>query len=200
MIHIYKKGKNDNTLLLLHGTGGSEEDLLPIAKFIDNEANLLSVRGNVLEGHMYRFFKRIRPGIFDIEDLERRTIELHEFINEASIRYGFDRNKVIALGYSNGANIAANLLFSIANTFKGAILLRPTIPQNDKKIVDLKDVYIYISSGEYDSLCTKEDVVLLESLFNENNANVTLKWVNANHSLTYEEFNDIRNWYNTYLK
>lgn len=199
MMHIFKKGRNENTLLLLHGTGGDEEDLLPIAKFVDGDANIISVRGNVIEGQMLRFFRRIKPGVFDLEDLEKRTIELHEFINDASLKYGFDRNKVIALGYSNGANIAANMVLSIRNALKGAILLRPILPQKDK-IVDLKDVYVYISSGEYDSICPKEEVVLLEALLRENNANVTLQWVDANHSLTYEEFNKIRNWYNLYLK
>lgn len=135
MIHLYKKGTSENTLLLLHGTGGDENDLLEIGNLIDSEANILSVRGNVVESGMNRYFKRLRPGVFDLDDLEKRTVELYEFINEASKKYEFDRNKVIAVGYSNGANIAASMLFSIENAIKGAILLRPMVPRRDRKSV-----------------------------------------------------------------
>src|SRR5690625_3537462 len=117
MKHIFKKG-NDRakaTLLLLHGTGGTERDLLPLAEKVDPDANVLSVRGNVLENGMPRFFRRLSEGVFDEEDLISRTKELNEFLDKAAEEDDFDRNNIIAIGYSNGANIAASLLFHFQN-------------------------------------------------------------------------------------
>ncbi|SFH92765.1 alpha/beta hydrolase [Pisciglobus halotolerans] len=112
MIHLFKEGNPTKPVfLLLHGTGGNEYDLLPVAEFIDPEASILSVRGNILENGMPRFFKRLAEGVFDEEDLIKETKQLYDFINQAAEKYHFDRKKVIALGYSNGANIAASLLF-----------------------------------------------------------------------------------------
>src|SRR5690606_34628251 len=111
--------ETNRTLLLLHGTGGNENDLLPLANHIDPSANVLSVRGNVLENGMPRFFRRLAEGVFDEEDLIFRTKELNEFLDEAAEKYEFDRNNIIAVGYSNGANIAASLLFHYENALKG---------------------------------------------------------------------------------
>ena len=131
MKHIFKKGPNPEkpTLLLLHGTGGNEYDLLPLGEKIDREANVLSVRGNVLENGMPRFFRRLAEGVFDEEDLIFRTKELNEFLDEASARYGFDRSNIVAVGYSNGANIAGSLLFHYRDALKGAILHHPMVPR-----------------------------------------------------------------------
>src|SRR6476620_9913581 len=108
MNHIFQKGTNPSkpTFLMLHGTGGNELDLLPLAGMIDEEASVLSVRGNVLENGMPRFFRRLAEGVFDEEDLVFRTKELNEFLDEAAVEHGFDRNNITAIGYSNGANIA----------------------------------------------------------------------------------------------
>lgn len=107
MKHIYQAGTNDVTLLLLHGTGGNEFDLLPLAKHIDPNANVLSVRGNVLEYGMPRFFKRLAMGVFDMDSLAEETEALYQFVDDASKQYNFNRANVIPVGYSNGANIAA---------------------------------------------------------------------------------------------
>ncbi|HHU80960.1 MAG TPA: alpha/beta hydrolase [Acholeplasmataceae bacterium] len=195
MIHIYKKGTNKNTLLLLHGTGGDESDLLEIGRIIDPEANVLSVRGNVKEGGMNRFFRRLSPGVFDLEDLEKRTQELYGFIDEASEKYGFDRDRVIALGYSNGANIAGSMLFSIKNALWGAILLRPMMPRRDKELVVNDNTKVFISAGTFDSICPPEESKELADHLKSKNKEVRLEWVNANHSLTYNELLVIRDWY-----
>ena len=103
MEHVFKKGTNPKkpVLLLLHGTGGNEHSLLSLAPMIDSEASVLSVRGNVSEQGMPRFFRRLSEGVFDEEDLVFRTKELHEFLDEASEKYEFDRENVVAIGYSN---------------------------------------------------------------------------------------------------
>ncbi|HHX66715.1 MAG TPA: alpha/beta hydrolase [Gallicola sp.] len=195
MIHIYKKGINENTLLLLHGTGGDETDLLEIGKTIDNEANILSVRGSVQEGGMNRFFRRLRPGVFDLEDLDKRTKELYEFINEASKKYGFERKKVIAVGYSNGANIAASMLFSIKNAISGAVLLRPMMPRRDIELVKNDNTRVFIAAGTHDSICPPEESKELAAYLEPKNKEVKLEWINADHRLTYDELLVIKEWY-----
>lgn len=195
MIHIYNKGTKENTLLLLHGTGGDENDLLEIGKIIDSEANILSVRGKVQEDGMNRFFKRLQPGVFDLEDLEKRTIELYEFVNEASKKYEFNREKVIAVGYSNGANIAASLLFSIKNALSGAILLRPMLPRRDKELVDNENTKVFISAGSYDRICPPEETKELAAYLEPKNKEVRLEWINASHRPTYDELFIARDWY-----
>ncbi|MCK9471891.1 MAG: alpha/beta hydrolase [Bacilli bacterium] len=200
MIHIYNKGNNDNTLLLLHGTGGNENDLLDIGKLIDSNANVLSVRGNILENGMPRFFKRLKEGVFDLDDLEFRTKELNEFVEKMSKEYGFKRDKVIAIGYSNGANIAGSLLFQIANSLAGAILLRPMVPRRDFKLPNLDGSKVFISAGLYDSICPKDESIELDNLLRKAKAEVHLNWVDANHRLTYNELEVARDWYNNNFK
>ena len=125
-IYRFEAGaKNSPTLLLLHGTGGNETDLIEFGRAIAPRGNLLSPRGNVLENGMPRFFRRFSHGVFDLEDLKFRTKELLEFIEASAKKYGFDRENVIAMGYSNGANIAATLLLLHERSLAGAILFRP---------------------------------------------------------------------------
>lgn len=139
MKHVFQKGKDTSkpVLLLLHGTGGNELDLLPLAEIVDPEASVLSVRGNVLENEMPRFFRRLAEGIFDEEDLIFRTKELNEFLDEAAKEYKFDRNNIVAIGYSNGANIAASLLFHYENALKGAVLHHPMVPRRGMQLANL---------------------------------------------------------------
>ena len=195
MIHLYHKGTNENTLLLLHGTGGDENDLREIGRIIDNEANILSVRGSIQDGGMNRFFKRLSPGVFDLEDLEVRTKGLANFINEASQKYGFDRKKVIAIGYSNGANIVASMLFSHKNALSGAILLRPMVPRRDMELVNNDDTRVFIAGGKYDSICPPKEAKELAAYLESKNKEVKLEWINADHRLTYEELLIIKEWY-----
>src|SRR6201982_3381554 len=115
-IHEFVRGTSQRTLLLLHGTGGNERDLIPLGRELDPNASLLSPRGKVLENGMPRFFRRLAEGVFDLEDLKTRTHELADFVIAAAERYKIDISKIVAVGYSNGANIAASTL-----------LLRPEI-------------------------------------------------------------------------
>ena len=148
--HAY--GSKDNqsdtlTLLLLHGTGGNEDDLMQVGQMISPSASLLSPRGKVLENGMPRFFKRLAEGVFDLEDLKFRTGELADFVKEVSSIYSFDLSKTIAVGFSNGANIAASLLLSYPGTLTGAILFRAMVPFIPNSPLDLSDKKVLLSAG-----------------------------------------------------
>lgn len=197
MKHIFNKGQNPTkpTLLMLHGTGGNELDLLPLAGRIDDEANVLSVRGNVLENGMPRFFRRLAEGVFDEEDLILRTKELNDFLTEAAEKYEFDRNNIIAIGYSNGANIAASLLFHFQNALKGAILHHPMVPRRGIELPDLSGKSVFIAAGTNDPICSPEESVELQNLLVKANANVELHWENRGHQLTINEVEKAREWY-----
>jgi len=197
MKHIFNKGQDSKkpTLLLLHGTGGDELDMLPIAERIDPTAPVLSVRGNVLENGMPRFFRRISEGVFDEEDLIFRTKQLNEFLDEAAEQYNFDRNNIIAIGYSNGANIAASLLFHYQNALKGAILHHPMIPRRGIKLPDLSGKSVFIAAGTNDPICAPEESTGLQSLLESANASVELYWGNKGHRLSVEEVDAASQWY-----
>src|SRR4026209_2924110 len=127
-IHDCVPGSSSRTLLLLHGTGGNERDLIPLGRELDPNASLLSPRGKILENGMPRFFRRLAEGVFDLEDLKARTHELADFVLAAAREYGFDAGRVFAAGYSNGANIAASSLLLRPGMLAGAVLLRPMVP------------------------------------------------------------------------
>ncbi|XRG81107.1 alpha/beta hydrolase [Rossellomorea sp. GAMAL-10_SWC] len=197
MRHIFNKGQDPTkpTFLLLHGTGGNELDLLPLAGIINDEASVLSVRGNILENGMPRFFKRLAEGVFDEEDLIFRTKELNEFLDDAAEKYGFDRNNIIALGYSNGANIAASLLFHYQNALKGAILHHPMVPRKGIELPDLSGKKVFIAAGTNDPICSPMESAELKSLLEKANAVVELHWENKGHQLTMQEVEAAANWY-----
>ncbi|ALS77651.1 alpha/beta hydrolase [Planococcus kocurii] len=197
MKHIFKQGTNlsKSTLLMLHGTGGNETDLLAIAAHIDPEASVLSVRGNVSENGMPRFFKRLSEGIFDMEDLKFRTEELYNFIGQAAEEHGFDRTQVVAIGYSNGANIAANLLFTYTGALKGAILHHPMVPNRHTDLPDLANTPVFIAAGTNDPICPAEESIDLEKLLSNAGAEVELHWENFGHQLTMPEVEAAKNWY-----
>ncbi|PIC65480.1 carboxylesterase [Sporosarcina sp. P13] len=197
MKHVFQKGKDSTkpTLLILHGTGGNELDLLPLAERIDKEASVLSVRGNVTENGMPRFFKRLAEGVFDEEDLIFRTKELYEFLDEAAEKYEFDRTNIIAIGYSNGANIAASLLFHYQHALKGAILHHPMVPRRGIELPDLSGKPVFIAAGSNDPMCPPEEAEELQSLLEQANANVEIFWDNKGHQLTAGEVEVASKWY-----
>ena len=197
MKHIFQQGTDATkpTLLLLHGTGGTEQDLVPLGKEIDREANILSVRGNVLENGMPRFFKRHAEGVFDEEDLIFRTKELYDFLDEAAEKYAFDRDNVFAIGYSNGANIAGSLLFHYENALKGAMLHHPMVPRRGITLPNLSGVSVFIAAGMNDPICPPEESEELKRLLEEAGADVTLFWENKGHQLTMNEVAKAKEWY-----
>ncbi len=188
------------TLLMLHGTGGTEHDLVPIAKMISPESSILSVRGNVSENGMPRFFKRLAEGVFDIEDLKFRTKELNDYLNKASVKYGFDRNNVLAIGYSNGANIAASMLFHYEDVFKGAILHHPMVPLRGLKLPEMKNLPVFIGAGKNDPICSSEETEELSELLKDAGAKVTVHWEQNGHQLTQSEVEAAETWFSDEFK
>ena len=173
------------TLLLLHGMGGGENDLLPLGSALLADANLLSPRGKVLENGMPRFFRRFAQGVLDVEDLKQRTHELADFVAAASAHYGFDGASVVAVGYSNGANIAASALLLRPDTLAGAILLRPMVPFVPETPPDLAKKPVFIGGGRRDELVPPEEVARLAALLRSAGADVTLDWQErGGHGLT----------------
>jgi phospholipase/carboxylesterase len=189
------EGKVFTTFLLLHGTGGNEQDLIPLAYELDQGAAILSPRGKVLEnGVTPRFFRRLAEGVFDLEDLKFRTNELADFVNDASKTYGFDLQHVIALGYSNGANIAASMLLLRPEILSAAILFRAMVPLVPDILPDLTNKHIFMSSGIYDPIVTKQEAEKLFGLFRNAGAKVSLSWQESGHELTMEEVQKAKEW------
>lgn len=182
------------TLLLLHGTGGNEDDLIPLGKELAPNASILSVRGKVLENGMPRFFRRLEEGVFDMEDLKIRTDELAEFIVKSSSAYMLDPERVIAVGYSNGANIAASLLLRRPEVLAGAILFRAMVPFIPTVMPDLSKKFIILLEGLYDPIVTKGEAKSLLELFTKTQSSVTLKWQNSGHNLTQEDIVAAKKW------
>ncbi|GIN41827.1 alpha/beta hydrolase [Heyndrickxia oleronia] len=197
MKHFFQKGKDPSrpTLLLLHGTGGNESDLLPVAGRVDDQASVLSVRGNVLENGMPRFFRRLAEGVFDEEDLLFRTKELKDFLDDSAEKYQFKRNNVIAIGYSNGANIAGSLLFHYQNALQGAILHHPMVPRKGMDLPNLSGKSVLIAAGTNDPICSPLESAELQSLLQNANADVELHWENRGHQLTIDEVEAAAQWY-----
>jgi len=187
--------KTFTTFLLLHGTGGNEEDLIPLAYEIDKSAAILSPRGKVLEnGITPRFFRRQAEGVFDIEDLKFRTNELADFVNDASKTYNFDLQHVMAVGYSNGANIAASVLLLRPEILSAAILFRAMVPLVPQTLPDLARKHIFMSSGLLDPIVSIDEADRLFGLFKKAGANISLSWQESGHELTMEEIGKAREW------
>ncbi|GGC98940.1 alpha/beta hydrolase [Pontibacillus salipaludis] len=196
MKHLFRQGEAGKpVLLLLHGTGGTEEDLLPIAEMIDGEASVLSVKGQINEQGMPRFFKRLREGVFDEEDLVYRTEELFNFLEWAALEYDFNRKHVIAVGYSNGANIAGSLLFHYEEVLKGAVLFHPMVPIRSLNLPNMNRLPIFIGAGTNDPICKPEETKELKSLLEGAGAKVNMHWESYGHRLTESEVSEAKKWY-----
>jgi phospholipase/carboxylesterase len=195
-IHRFVPPERDDptTLLLLHGTGGDENDLLPLGRMLDEEAALLSPRGKVLENGMPRFFRRLSMGVFDEEDLVRRTHELAGFVEEAASEYGLDPQRLFAVGFSNGANIAASLLLLHPGVLAGAVLLRAMVPFEAETPLDLQDTPVYLAAGRSDQMVPPESTERLAKLLREAGAEVTLDWQPGGHGIGRAEIEGARAW------
>jgi predicted esterase len=194
--HVYEAGQGPWTLLLLHGTGGDENDLIPLGRQLVPKANLLSPRGQVLEsGTTLRFFRRLAVGELDIPDLLERTDDLAAFIADAAGRYSFDTGKVIAIGLSNGANIAVSLLFRHPGLLKGAGLLRPMLPYEPETDLDLSGTSVLVAAGGRDPYVPSSESITLGKTLEDRNATMTMQLnPEAGHSLTEGDLVEMSRW------
>jgi predicted esterase len=185
-VHRYvpPKAEDRRTLLLLHGTGGDENDLIPLGEMLAPDAGFLSPRGTVLERNAARFFRRLAEGVFDLPDLHARTKDLIAFVGAAAAHYGFDPTQVVAVGFSNGANIAASVLLTSADTFSGAVLFRPMVPFIPDVPVSLANIRVFIGAGEGDPIVPATHSERLAELLQVCGADVTLTWQPGGHTLT----------------
>lgn len=185
---------SDLTLLTLHGTGGNEEEILPLAEMLSHGAALLSPRGRVLEGGMPRFFRRLSVGVFDVPDLKARAAELAEFIAAARVAYGLGDRPMVAVGFSNGANIAGGLLLAHSGSLQGAALLRPMLPYEPETPPQLPNIPVLIAAGDDDPYTTPEQLARLQEVLTGGGAKVTLHREPAGHNLTRGDVAAVRDW------
>jgi phospholipase/carboxylesterase len=195
-VHRYLPGEDESspTLLLLHGTGGNEEDLIPLGQELAPGAAFLSPRGKVSEYGAPRFFRRLAEGVFDQEDLLLRTHELAEFVEVASAEYGIDRSKLVAVGYSNGANVAASTILLHPGLLKAAVLFRAMVPFEPDLTPDLSGMPVFLAAGRMDRMIPPDNTQRLADILEEAGADVDLRWRDTGHPLTYEEVGEAKEW------
>jgi len=193
-LHEFVPGKSARTLLLLHGTGGNERDLIPLGHDLDPGASLLSPRGKILENGRPRFFRRLAEGVFDLEDLKKRTHELAEFVVSAAAHYKFDLKKIVAVGYSNGANIAASMLLLRPEILSAAILFRAMVPLVPETKPNLNSKRIWIGGGAHDPIVPASNTQELVEMLRSSGADVTIRFFQSGHELTSDDVDLAREW------
>lgn len=193
-IHVFEPGTDATRtpLLLLHGTGGDERDLLSLGRTVAPGASLLSPRGQVLEGPMPRFFRRLAEGVFDEDDLRRRTHELADFVEEARRQYGLAAP--VAVGFSNGANIAASMLLLRPEVLAGAALLRAMSPFAKPPAADLAGKRVQLLSGVFDPIVPAEDAARLAATLTGSGASVDHRLVPTGHALSQADIGLLKTW------
>jgi predicted esterase len=192
--HRFFQGESGATLLLLHGTGGNEDDLVPLGRELAPGAAILSPRGKVSEYGAARFFRRLAEGVFDQEDLVFRTHELADFVEAASREYGLDASRLIAVGYSNGANIAASLMLLHPGLLRAAVLIRAMVPFEPEEPPDLSGMPVLLAAGRGDQMISPQNTERLAEILREAGADLDLRWRETGHGLTYEEVVEARAW------
>jgi phospholipase/carboxylesterase len=197
--YIYQRSNNNKayTLLLLPGTGGDEHDMIPLASNFGDDVHVLSVRGNVEEHGMPRFFRRLSMGVFDEEDLHFRTHELVHFLRNLAQEKHFDVNKLIALGYSNGANIAGAMLMLYPELLAGALLFRPMQPflAVEDGFETQRQAPVLMGTGRQDLTINPVDTRRYAELLSANGFQVSTYKINAGHQLVPEDITRSVQWF-----
>lgn len=193
-IHRFEPGERLEAppLLLLHGTGGDETDLLPLGRAVSPGSALLAPRGQVLEHGMPRFFRRLAEGVFDEDDVRRRAHELADFVQAARARYGIAAP--LALGFSNGANIAAAMLLLRPEALAGAVLLRAMVPLTETPKVDLSDKPVLIVSGQFDPIIPASNAAQLAASLTRAGATVEHPVLPTGHQLSQADLTIAKQW------
>ena len=195
--HRFVPGAADGdelTLLLLHGTGADESDLIPLGQAIAPGGTLLSPRGKVLENGMPRFFRRIAEGVFDHEDLKRRTDELARFVSDAAVRYGLRKDRILALGYSNGSNIASSVMLTHPGLLAGGVLFRPMVSIDPAPKPDLRKIEVLLAAGQKDPIVAPQETERLRAILETAGAKVTVHWHSGGHGLGRDDVDVATRW------
>lgn len=190
MTHIFKNNQSEKTLILLHGTGGDEYDLLELASRIDETANILSIRGNVKENNMNRFFKRIAVGVYDMDNYKQETNNLINAINRFSDKYQFPLENATIVGFSNGANIAIGLLQTNL-IVKRYILFSPDFINPNATFKDLTGVKVFLTNAPNDPYVNRDHIKKLMTVLKP----VLTVYQTAGHQITYEDLMASIAWY-----
>ena len=195
-VHIFVPAEKPKspTLLLLHGTGGDERDLLELGKELWPGAALLGVRGKVLENGMPRFFRRFAEGVFDVDDLKARTNELAEFIDIAAEHYGFRKRHLVAVGYSNGANIAASLIFLHPHYLAAGVLFRAQVPFLPDLVRNFSELSVFLAGGMRDTIVPHDQTEQLAAILESGQADVSLFWHRGGHELGNDDIEAAKAW------
>lgn len=192
--YLYQPGNiGEKTFILLHGTGGTERDLIPVAQAINPDHNILSIRGDVSEHGMARYFKRLAEGQYDVADLAKRGEALQQFLKNVSQAHGFKLSDSLFLGFSNGANMAIHLLLKGDIAYKQSILFHPMYPIPVDTHVDLSELKVFTALGRADPIVSVSESQRVVDLFETRQATVSTIWTEG-HQLTYEEINSAKNW------
>jgi len=194
-IHKYFPGDKPDgvTLLMLHGTGGNEMSLASLGQAIDREAGQLSPRGKISEGGAPRFFRRLGEGVYDMEDVARQSEALANWITAARAEYGIGADKLVAVGYSNGANIAAAVILRHPGVITRAVLVRAMMPV-EGLTPDLSGTKILLLAGQYDPLVPAGESERLAQAFRQFGADVTLETFPTDHGIVNEDLVAARTW------
>lgn len=195
--HVFTRGHGTaarTTLLMLHGTGGDEHDLVPLAKALLGGAAILAPRGRVLENGMPRFFRRLSEGVFDVEDLRVRTAELADWVRAAIVAYDLDASGLVAVGFSNGANIAASLHLLEPRLLPASVLIRAMVPLEPALAPDLSGVSTLLAGGRLDPMITAAETARLAEMLASFGADVTTHWEPGGHGLTAGDVAAAQEW------
>lgn len=191
------EGATTTTLVLLHGTGGDEHDLLPLGRALHPTAALLSPRGRVLEGSAPRFFRRLREGVFDLDDVRLQAAALASFLDEAALAHGLDRSRMVAAGYSNGANIAHATLLLHPSSLAGAALFHAQFVIAPDPLPALPSTPVFLAAGERDPIVPIGEARRLSDVLERAGARVTAYWSPGGHALTPDDVDHARAWLNS---
>jgi len=199
-IHKFVPGKLSSTILVLHGQGGDENDLLPVARALAPGAAFLSPRGKAAENGESRFFARVARDEFDETQVLTRTTELAKWVSDAAEHYHFDRSKVFALGFSNGASIAASVMLLYPNVLAGGFLLRPRTIVEPATLPDLGAARVLVISGRHDDKMPPGSGEHLARLLGRAGAAVEMALLDAGHELTPQDFSAGKSWFEKILR
>ena len=195
-VHVFVPAEKPTspTLLLLHGTGGDERDLLPLGRELWPGAALLGIRGKVLENGMPRFFRRFAEGVFDVEDLKVRTNELTQFIEAAAEHYAFNKQHLVGVGYSNGANIAASLILVNPHSLAAGVLFRAQVPFTPDLVRNFSELSVFIAAGIRDPIVPRDRTEQLAAILESGGADVSMFWHKGGHELGDDDVTAAKTW------